>query len=403
MMKFSSNARVSLLLLLSVFSAWASGFHAVRRIGLTHSVSSQRFSRTSSGYHTTEKKNAPKEESRYPASMTDTNLQMGLIGSLRGGAIIEGATVALTNSLQGDATAMGILALTTVASTAILPLTLYRQAYCFSVGYGLSVAAMGLTLWNVFRDSLVASSGPTPFPASLLLVSSLVVYGIRLGTYLLAREVVVPSKREQIKSFDKTPRLKRIPFSLSVSLLYAFMTTPALFLCRASAKGILSDKAHQVAMVGAAIAWIGTVIEGVSDQQKFMAKRGKDGSTKFQGPSNGCYRISRHPNYFGEIVFWFGILLGGAPGLQKNIPAWIVSLLGFTAIFKIMSSATDRLETKQSEKYGGQEAYEKWKKEVPKLYPTNVLGAFLPLSVSVAAAAMLMKGIVWFAATGSTA
>eukprot|EP00536_Pseudo-nitzschia_multiseries_P017706 jgi/Psemu1/226163/e_gw1.1738.6.1 len=310
--------------------------------------------------------------------------------------------MALATSFQGDATAIGILALATVASATVMPLALYRQAYCFSVGYGLSVAAMGFALLKIFWDSLVATNSAAPLPAALLLVSALIVYGTRLGTFLLARELTVPSKREQVKSFDKSPPLKRIPFSISVSLLYAFMTTPALFLCRASANGILSHKAQQIAMVGAGMAWVGTVIEGVSDQQKFVAKRGKDGSIDFQGPTNGCYRISRHPNYFGEILFWFGILVGGAPGLQKNIPAWIVSLLGFTAISKIMTTATDRLETKQAEKYGGQVSYENWKKDVPKLYPTNVLGAFFPLGMSIGVAAALIKGILYLAATAST-
>ena len=247
---------------------------------------------------------------------------------------------------------LGVVALTGVASSVVLPLTLYRQGYSFSVGYGLSVFAMGLTIFQTFQIGFSLS------PLSLL-ASAVMFYGARLGTFLLLREFTVPSKKEQVKSFDKSPRLKRIPLALSVSLFYAFMTSPLMFAARAS----LEDST--IMKVGIAVAWLGAGMEAVADAQKFLVKRATSDENEFVGPTGGFYRLCRHPNYFGEVMYWFGLAVAGSPSFGTNPIAWACSLLGFYGIFGIMSNASKRLDEKQNEKYSGQEEYEKYTKEVP--------------------------------------
>ena len=105
------------------------------------------------------------------------------------------------------------------------------------------------------------------------LVSALVFYGIRLAAHLLLREVALTSKREQLKTFDKTPRLKRIPFSVSVALFYAFMVTPALAACKATGLGV---RQAQIATFGSFLAWIGAVVEAWTDATAWA-----DGSDAF--------------------------------------------------------------------------------------------------------------------------
>lgn len=312
-----------------------------------------------------------------------------LIGTLRGGALSGGAVLgSATTAIAGalEAGPLGVLGMAAVATSIVLPLTIYRQAYSFSVAYALVVAALGGTLLKTFD---VAPGGP-----AMSLAGAMIFYGIRLGAFLLLRQITVPSKNKIIKEFDKTPRLKRIPFSLTIGLFYGFMNTPALYLFRTD--GLLSETGVLIAKIGAAMAWLGATIEAWTDGQKFLAKRGKDESLDFMGPSKGWYGVSRHPNYFAEILFWSGLVVAGLPGFFVNLSlgngiALVCSLLGFSGITRTMLGATERLETKQDTNYGGQMSFEAWKSNTNKLVPTNILGLALPLSISVVLAGLARK------------
>lgn len=230
----------------------------------------------------------------------------------------------------------------------------HRQAYSFSVGYGLSVAAMGFAVLKHFDIGFSCS------PLSLM-SSSVIFYGIRLGLHLLVRELTVPSQAERLKEFDKSPLLQRIPFAVSVSLFYAFMTSPLMYAARAA------TTSSTIMNVGVGLAWLGAIMEGVADLQKFLVKRSaaKEGvDDTFVGPTGGLYTICRHPNYLGELLFWFGLAVAGAPSFGKSPIAWGCATLGFYGIFGIMTGATKRLDKKQEEKYSDQDAYIAWKKEV---------------------------------------
>lgn len=263
---------------------------------------------------------------------------------LRGGGLPAAAMTALAS----PAARSSIPALAGVGGLVIVPLTLYRQAYAFSVGYGLSVAAMGAALLAAFK------------PASSSLVAlhtgCLAVYGVRLGLHLLVREQTVPEKAAQLKAMDRTPRLKRVPFAASVSLLYAMMASPALFALQNPA----AVAGSAVAAAGVALQWGGCALEAVADTQKLLAKRGAAPGAAWRGPSGGAYAFSRHPNYLGEVLFWTGTFVGGAPAFGARPAPWIAGGLGLASILSIMLGATKRLEAKQKEKYGGDKAYEAW-------------------------------------------
>eukprot|EP00533_Pseudo-nitzschia_delicatissima_P007006 CAMPEP_0116100718 /NCGR_PEP_ID=MMETSP0327-20121206/12432_1 /TAXON_ID=44447 /ORGANISM="Pseudo-nitzschia delicatissima, Strain B596" /LENGTH=385 /DNA_ID=CAMNT_0003592643 /DNA_START=40 /DNA_END=1197 /DNA_ORIENTATION=+ len=328
------------------------------------------------------------------APTSSTSLEMSatssVIGAIRGGAICGAATSAVTGALQSGP--FGVLGVAAIAASVVTPLTIYRQAYSFSVAYSLTFVALGLILQNTFAlaEGTVA----------LKLCGALVFYGARLAAHLLLREVTVKSKREVIKSFDKTPRLKRIPFAASIGLFYGFMGTPALYLCRSGSA--LTGTALSIAKGGVALAWFGAIVEAWTDAHKFWAKRGKDEAMDFTGPSTWWYGVSRHPNYFAEIVFWVGVLVSGLPAMVSpsvvtigSGVAALCSVLGTFGILNIMLMATKRLEGKQDEKYGGQIPFEEWKAKTSKLFPTKLsLAMILPISISVGLICTLSNAVV---------
>lgn len=278
--------------------------------------------------------------------------------NLSGGDIAN----AITSSLQSGP--FGVPALAGVAASVLTPLTLYRQGFSFSVGYGYSMLAIGISLLRAFPEQAcsisVSSMLDCKSPACWLALS-LMFYGARLGSFILFRNVLVKSKADKFKDLDKTPRLKRIPLILNVAIFYSFLASPALYAFRGA------TSTGKLLWTGVYAAWIGAILEAIADAHKFVCKRGKDEAADFAGPTGGLYALSRHPNYLFELVYWYGLFLGGIPSFGMNPLAWVCSSLGIVGITFIMTNATKRLDKQQEEKYGGQESYDSWRENVP--YP----------------------------------
>jgi steroid 5-alpha reductase family enzyme len=147
----------------------------------------------------------------------------------------------------------------------------------------------------------------------------------------------------------------RITFSGSLALFYAFLTTPVLYAMRNTAA------TNNISMVGAYLAWFGASLEAIADVHKLIVKQSNKDVKEFVGPTTWAYRICRHPNYLGEVLFWTGLFVGGVTSFGKSIPAWLGSSMGLLGIVSIMFKASASLEKRQQDKYEGQEKFDTWK------------------------------------------
>ena len=216
----------------------------------------------------------------------------------------------------------GIVALTAVAAAAVVPLTLYKQLFSISVGYGMAIFLAGLLLQTVFQ--------PATMSIGQGLTAALMFYGLRLASYLFIREQT--RKNPSPGARKESPLMKKITLALSVSLFYACLATPAMYALRNLAN--LSSNSLMITKGGIGLAVFGAVLEAVADLQKYLVKQSADaGSDQFQGPTSLAYRLCRHPNYLGEIVFWAGIFIAGVPSFGKNYLAWIASTPGLYGKF----------------------------------------------------------------------
>lgn len=275
-------------------------------------------------------------------------------------SLITSAMEMIDTALVSGPHIQGVTALFAVSFATVAAFTMIRTNYAFTVGYGASVAVQSAALMASFGVPLLFTDKLAP---SALLANASLLHGIRLAVYLALRNATVPSKSKQMASMDKTPRLKRLPLALNVSLLYAFMVTPVLYALRGNEQ-IIADKRQ---MAGVALAYLGLAIEASADAHKFILKRQKNadyGSATFVGPTGGTFLLCRHPAYFGELLFWFGLLVGGAFTFRKNATAWICSTLGMIGISFIMFSASKRLDKKQLDTYGGQKEYDEYRARV---------------------------------------
>ncbi|CUS09052.1 unnamed protein product [Tuber aestivum] len=80
-------------------------------------------------------------------------------------------------------------------------------------------------------------------------------------------------------------------------------------------------------IVGTTLFIAGLLIESVADAQKYAFRNGPGRLDRSLFMRTGCWRYSRHPNYFGEIILHFGIWLititPSVDGCVKGRPAAI--------------------------------------------------------------------------------
>jgi steroid 5-alpha reductase family enzyme len=71
-----------------------------------------------------------------------------------------------------------------------------------------------------------------------------------------------------------------------------------------------ANDANLVTWLGMAVAVFGLLFETVGDAQ--MARFKADPASAGQVMDRGLWRYTRHPNYFGESVFWWGVWIASA-------------------------------------------------------------------------------------------
>ena len=234
----------------------------------------------------------------------------------------------------------------------------YKYVYFISLGYGFSVAVMGLVMLLLFRDSLTA--------AAVALCLLLVVYGCRLGGYLLLREVKSASYRNtmkrEIKSGDGMKLTPKLAIWVSCALLYACQVSPVLFRLKNGAEDSV------MSWLGIAVTICGIALESASDLQKSAAKR----KNPRRFVDTGLFRLVRCPNYLGEVLIWTGIFLSGI-GALHGVWQWVAAVTGYLCIVYIMFGGARRLELRQNRNYGDDPEYQRYVKTTPILIP------FVPL------------------------
>lgn len=85
--------------------------------------------------------------------------------------------------------------------------------------------------------------------------------------------------------------------------------------------------------LGGAVWMVGFVFEAVGDLQ--LARFKKDPRNRGRLMTSGLWKYTRHPNYFGEVMLWWGVWLiaCSAPGGWKTLigPATITALILFVS------------------------------------------------------------------------
>jgi steroid 5-alpha reductase family enzyme len=171
------------------------------------------------------------------------------------------------------------------------------------------------------------------YAARQILVSGLVLFwGIRLAVHIFSRN----RKRGEDRRYAEW-RAKWGRSFVPRSYLQVFILQ-GVFLLVISLPVILVNSVPQKRLggldVAAALVWLtGFVFETAADRQLVLFK--KDPANRGKIMTSGLWKYTRHPNYFGEAVMWWGIfglaLSTGNGWLTAASPLLITFLLRFVS------------------------------------------------------------------------
>ncbi|MBA93797.1 MAG: hypothetical protein CMG47_01865 [Candidatus Marinimicrobia bacterium] len=201
--------------------------------------------------------------------------------------------------------------------------------------------------------------GSIDFDSALLgiLIS---VWTLRLGVFLFYRVFKV-GEDDRFKEVKQVPSKFLVWFT--VSGLWVSLTSIAAL------KVLTSQVEHNnyyFVYLGLALWIFGFLFEVIADYQKTKFKNNPENKDQFI--SSGLWSLSRHPNYFGEIILWIGVFIITIPSLSGIDYLTILSpLFVYTLLNKI--SGINLLEIKAQKRWGDLESYKAYRTKTPQLIP----------------------------------
>jgi steroid 5-alpha reductase family enzyme len=195
---------------------------------------------------------------------------------------------------------------------------------------------------------------------SIVLLAPVLIWATRLGTFLFGR-IMTSGKDDR---FDEI-KVNFLRFLQTWTLQGLWVT----FTASAALAGITTTTRRPLgwpALVGFLIWAFGFGFEVLADAQKSAFKADPENEGDFIDV--GLWSLSRHPNYFGEIMLWIGVAIIAMPVLRGWQWATLISPV-FVTLLLTRVSGIPILEEKADERWGGQEDYETYKERTPVLIP----------------------------------
>ena len=193
----------------------------------------------------------------------------------------------------------------------------------------------------------------------MLIAFFILIWAARLGSFLFSRI----ARDGGDSRFDKIKPSALLFFrTWMLQGLWVTVTAGAALAALSSGRSVALN-----IIDGAAIAlWLsGFAIEVIADRQKRQFRQAHGSDTFITA---GLWSLSRHPNYFGEIVLWTGIALLTFPVLNSGQYLTLVSPL-FVYLLLVRISGIPLLEHKANRRWGNDPAYITYRENTPVLVP----------------------------------
>jgi len=214
---------------------------------------------------------------------------------------------------------------------------------------------MGFVIGSI--ASLLTTEAPTLL--SYLITGFIVLWGLRLSIRLTRRNFGRPEDfryKAWRKEWGKNVVIIAFFRVFMVQGIINFTVGAASYIVIKYNQFEFTGLAAVGVIAGLAIALTGFLFEVIGDEQlrRHIAKGKKTLLT------SGLWSITRHPNYFGEILIWFGLYLTGVAVLGVDaIPLWyyLLLLVGPLVMTLVLVKVSTPLLERHMKKYEGWDAY----------------------------------------------
>ncbi|MEL6237212.1 MAG: DUF1295 domain-containing protein [Pseudomonadota bacterium] len=196
---------------------------------------------------------------------------------------------------------------------------------------------------------------------SMIIAALVIVWCVRLGSFLFIRIHAMGGTDSRFEKIKVDPARFLVAWTLQG--LWVVLTASAAHVA------ILAETRVPIGIVfflGLAVWIIGFVWETVADAQKSAFKN--DSANKGKFINVGLWKWSRHPNYFGEITLWTGMLIMAIPVLSGL--SWLVVISPIFVFLLLTKISGINLQMKQGlERWGDDPDYREYLANTPALIP----------------------------------
>ena len=195
--------------------------------------------------------------------------------------------------------------------------------------------------------------------SDLIIVGCVAVWAIRLGSFLFMR---IHKSGEDRRFRTIKPNFTRFLMTWTLQGMWVSMCLLCVLTALSSYSGVVMNS---IFFIGLLVYILGISIEIIADYQKTVFRRNIENKDKFI--ITGLWSLSRHPNYFGEILLWTGIAIMSISSLQGLQYITLISPI-FVYILLVYISGVRILEAQAEKKWGHLDSFKEYIKNTPRLF-----------------------------------
>ena len=195
--------------------------------------------------------------------------------------------------------------------------------------------------------------------SDLIIVGCVTVWAIRLGSFLFMR---IHKAGEDRRFRTIKPNFTRFLMTWTLQGMWVSMCLLCVLTALSSYSGVVMNSLF---FIGLLVFILGLSIEIIADYQKTVFRRKIENKDKFI--TTGLWSLSRHPNYFGEILLWTGIAIMSISSLQGLQYLTLISPI-FVYVLLVYISGVRILEAQAEKKWGHLDSFKEYIKNTPRLF-----------------------------------